>query len=533
MAETYPLVEQREYGRPERRGGILRRRTTREEGDLPRVAAHQVRVFRVGEEYVEDHGELRADDPVVLAASSVTVVDRRAEVPVVVETRIPSADAGEFTVRVTYFSRVIDPCAVVRDGITDVEALLLAQLLAVPGLTEDGSDLPVADSSTVRNRIDARLTAYHEMRPSDVSGLRVRCGQVEVRTPQEQAAHLAELERVRREQERDLVLAERQQKAALDRAIREAELALKEEEIRSLQAQRKERNRHKEELDKEYNRQEHDTLRTKYTRLAESDQQDHELDLGVRRNDTVRAELAKDVNLIGNDPLGAAFLAFRSGEISADELSRRLHDAEKDGYARQDEWTRVDREYELQRHSVQRDDERWRLQRADQQRELTRKEEREEMAARRREQSRRWDLEHEDRLRRRQEERADAERWDRDEREWAKEQLAVRATLGKQAIDRGLFDSTMYDAGAFINSVGDVPQGQGQGQGRTPGGRSEGRRTRGGELAGDAPAELTADAKGEPHRASRPAPDSSATDGETDDALLDFGGTDQEASLGD
>lgn len=94
MAENYPLVEQREYARAGKRGGFLSRRVARDDEELPRVAAHHVRVFRVGEEYVEDHGQLRSDDRTVVEASSVTVVDRRVEVPVVVETRIPSAEAA-------------------------------------------------------------------------------------------------------------------------------------------------------------------------------------------------------------------------------------------------------------------------------------------------------------------------------------------------------------------------------------------------------------------------------------------------------
>ncbi|MGA5896534.1 hypothetical protein [Streptomyces venetus] len=505
MAEKYPLVEQREYGRPEKRGSIWRKRMTRADEELPRVAAHQVRVFRVGEEYVEDHGQLRADDPVVVDASSVTVVDRRIEVPVVVETRIPSAEAGDFTVRACFHCTVTDPCAVVRDGVTDVEALLLAHLREVPGLTEDGSDLPIVDTAAVRTRIDARLTAYHEMRPSVVSGIRARHGVIEVLTPEEMSAYVAELERTRRERERDRQREEMEQQAALDRALREAELELKREEIRNLQAVRKERNR-----------QEEETLRTGYERGAGVEQQDYELAIERRRNRFTRDEITDDLQLIGSDPLSADFMAWRNGDISADELSKRLHAAEERRDTRQDDRLRLDRDYEFQRHGLDRDDQRWKIERDDRRQELTRKEEQDETAARRHEDARRWDLEHEDRLRQRQEERADAKELQRDQREWAKEQLSVRATLGKQAIDRGLFDSTMYDAGAFINSVGDVAYNQSPAQGGGP------------EMP---QAELKGEVKGELRRGSRRTAETEPATDDMDEAD-DFDPANQEGRLG-
>ncbi|MFC9507826.1 hypothetical protein [Streptomyces sp. NPDC057002] len=459
MAEKYPLVEQREYGRPDRRGGIWRKRVTRGDDELPRVAAHQVRVFRVGEEYVEDHGQLRADDPVVTGASSVTVVDRRIEVPVVVETRIPSAEAGDFTVRTCFYCTVTDPSAVVRDGVTDVETLLLAHLREVPGLTEDGSDLPVVDTAAVRARIDARLTAYHEMRPSLVSGIRARHGAIEVLTPEEMSAHVEEMERARRDRTRLRHQEEMEQQAALDRALREAELELKHEEIRNLQAMRKERNR-----------QEEETLRTGYERGAGAEQQDYELEIERRRNRFTRAEIEDDIKLIGSDPVAADYLAWRNGDISADELSKRLHAAEERWDSRKDDRLRLDRDHEMTRRGLDRDDLRWRVEREDRRRELTRSEARDQTAAQRQEAARRWDLEHDDRRRQRDEKRQDAKELQREQHELAKQQLNVRATLGKQAIDRGLFDSTMYDAGAFINSVGDVPPAQDPARGELKGG---------------------------------------------------------------
>jgi len=497
MAENYPLVEQRAYGRVRTRGGFLGRRVARNDEELPRLAAHHVRVFRVGEEYVEDHGQLRPDHPTVLQASSVTVVDRRVEVPVVVETRIPSAAAGDFTVRVTFYCTVAHPCAVVRDGVTDVEALLLGHLRAVPGLVEDGSDRPIVESLAVRDRVDARLTAYHEMQPAVLSGLRARPGAVEVLTPKELADALAEEDEKRRKLAWTTEREEREQEAALRRALLETELEIKREELRNSSALRKERNR-----------QEEEDLRSRYERDAGAEQQEHELDLQARRNHFTRAELAEDYKLIGADPTTADFMAWRNGDITADELARRL-----------DRRRQADREAELQGQAFDREDERWKLERDDRRHELTHHEARENAAERRREEARRWDLKREDGLRRHEEERADAEQLQRDEREWSREVLGVKAQLGRQAIDRGLFDSTMRDAGEFINSVGEMPYKE----------RADGREA------------IDVDVKGELEGASEVSDrgDRAGHDGGADseyafdyDGDLDLGGTDSEASLG-
>ncbi|MFE6620770.1 hypothetical protein ACFZBP_08010 [Streptomyces sp. NPDC008086] len=493
-SRNYPLVEQREYARAGKRGGFLNRRPARDDDELPRVAAHQVRVFRIGGEYVEDHGQLRPDDPAVVAASSVTVVDRRVEVPVEVETRIPSVEAGDFTVRTTFYCTVTDPCAVVRHGITDVEALLLSHLRSVPGFVEEGSDRAIVDSLAVRDRIDARLTAYQEMRPAELFGLRARHGAVEVLTPTELADALAKEDEDRRKLEWTREREEREQEANLRRALLETELEIRREELRNMSAVRKERNR-----------QEEESLRSRYERETGAEQQEYDLRQRAERNHATRIELTEDVRLIGTNPSAADYLAMHNGDITADELAQRL-----------DSRRRADHEAELQRLSVDREDERWKVEREDRRHELDRAEGREDAAERRREDFRRWDVEHEDGLRRRQEERADAERQQRDEREWAKDVLQVKAALSKEAIARGLFDGVPSGPGEFINGVSDVTFKPRPGR----------------ELPEeDAPGELEG-ASDKPE-----AGDGPRRGGETDididyDGDLDLGGTDSEASLG-
>ncbi|WP_406258017.1 hypothetical protein [Streptomyces nigra] len=493
MAENYPLVEQREYTRAGKRGGFLSRRVSRTDDELPTVAAHHVRVFRVGEEYVEDHGQLRSDDRTVVDASSVTVVDRRVEKPVVVETSIPSGEVGDFTVRTTFYCTVVDACAVVRDGVTDVEALLLGHLRSVPGFTEDGSDRPVVDSLAVRDRIDARLTAYQEMRPAVLSGMRVRHGAVEVLTPAELAEALAKEEESRRVLDWTREREEREQEANLRRALLETELEIRREELRNMSA-----------VSRERNRQEEERLRNRYQRDEDAVQQEHELERQRARNRATRAELIDDLQIVGTDPSAADFLAMRSGDISSDDLAQRL-----------DGRRRADHEAALQRLSVDREDERWKLERDDRRYELTHADRREDAIEERRAELRRWEAERADELRSRQEARADAERRRRDDREWAGEVLKAKTALTKEAFARGLFDGVASGPGEFINGVSEVtvkPQSDGD--------ALPGQEEASGELEGAARTSASGD------RARRTA----AADLDDDD--LDLGGTDSEASLG-
>ncbi|MER6355183.1 hypothetical protein ABT186_26040 [Streptomyces sp. NPDC001634] len=454
MVERYPLVEQREYGRPQKRVGLLHKRPARDEDELPRLAAHEVRVFRLGEDYVEDHGLLRCDDSVVVAASSVTVVDRRVGVPVVVEMRIPSAEAGDFTLRTTFHCTVTDARAVVRDGITDVEALLFGYLRGIPGLTEEGADLPIVESGTVRRRIDARLTAYLEMRPPVVSGLNAVPSAVDVLTPEELAAHVREVEEARRALEKDRLREELEQ----ERARAEAEKKRLLEEIRREDA-----------LRKELNRQEYERMRTRFEHESGAEGQEHELMMKAQYNGFVRNQLTEDLRVIGSDPVAADFNAYRSGDISADTLAGRVRADASHRSEREGELARLEREYlerraalereeRERRAALERDDKRHKLERDDRLRELTRQDRREDLAARRQEEARRWDLKRGDTLRERQENREDAHLQRQEQREWADHLLAANRDLKARAIDRGLLDDTGADMGAFINSMGEIPQ---------------------------------------------------------------------------
>ncbi|MBH1935319.1 hypothetical protein I5Q34_13725 [Streptomyces sp. AV19] len=467
MAESYPIVEQREFGRPQERGNWLRKHLTRDEGDVPRLAAHHVLVYRRGEEYVEEHGLLGPADDVVVTASSVTVVDRRAGVPVRVEMPVPSAEQGDFTLRVTFHCTVTDAPAVVRDGVTDVEALLLGYLRGIPGLSEQALEFPVMAVDRARLRIGAYLEAYREMTPPLVSGLKAVPVAVEVLTPEQFAAHLREVEearlerekqRLRREVEKERAEAEhamQQYIQSLEREKDEAAAHYARERAEAEEDRRREREqaaaarrlkeaeaeeirRRERELIEERHRQQFEDLRATYEQTAGAVRQDHELGLRRKHNEYIREETAQDVESFGHDPVAADVHAFQRGEITADELAARLRADEEARLGREDrrderDWARLERKDAVAREElrhrldVEREDTRYRLDREDRVRELTRKDAREDAAAGRQEALRRRQQEREDAAARRQEEReADAALRQEDARRWEVEREDAR-----------------------------------------------------------------------------------------------------------
>lgn len=437
----YPLVEQRAYGPPASQGRWLGKRLARTDDDLPRLAPHQVLVYRSGDDYVEDSGVLRPDDGIVVAASSVTVVDLSSDVPVNVEMQLPSAEAGHFTLRLTCHCTVKDARAVVRDGVTDIEALLLRHLRAIPGLLEEGSDLPILESAEVRRRVEARLTAYLEMETRLLSGLRVLPFVVDVLTPEELAAHVREVEAARRARMKARVEEELER----EQAEADAEKRKLREKLRRDQA-----------LIEELNRQEFHDLRTTYERQDSATGQRHELTLDAERRRFTRDETERSAQQIGNDPIVAYIGALERGEITGEQLAAKLREAEERRSEREQLLLERERDFTARRDALAREEARFRLERGDRIREVHRRDEREDAAARRQEEMRRWQLEREDTLRRRVEEREDTQTERQEQRDWRERVLDAQHDLTKRLIDRGHADDVPVNVGALINGVGET-----------------------------------------------------------------------------
>lgn len=173
---SYPVVRSEFLDTP--RAGIPGwGRRQRSPDELPQRAAHHAVVYRVDGRYV-----LGSGDADVVGADRVSLVDVRREVPVTVEMSIPSADAGEFHLRVTFACTVTDPVAVVRENVQAAQSIL-DYLQRDSRLGRLGLDLRMEEVNRLRRDVSARVRAYTEVIPPDVRGLDVRLLAVEVPAP--------------------------------------------------------------------------------------------------------------------------------------------------------------------------------------------------------------------------------------------------------------------------------------------------------------------------------------------------------------
>lgn len=415
----YPLVYRRTLG-PAPSRGVLIKRGIRDVADLPGLAAHEVRVFRVGERYVEEHGQADVRDEVPVKASSVTVVDCRKRVPVVAELAIPSSGVGVFTLRVTFLCTVKDAKIVVRDGVTDVAALLEGYVREIPGLNEEGSDLPTTQAAQVRRKVEARLIAFLEMRPPELSGLEIALSVVNVLTPEELQEHLREREKAERERERDRFRDELEQERK-DAA-----------QFRAMQDER-----HRQELDR---------MQSEYEHLLKAKKQEHELIVKARQNDFVRGETAQDLQQYGRDPVAGYTAAYHAGALGAADYADQL---------------RVNQDREMERYRYERDRERedWRFrtEREDRFKEFEYLKTRSEVEAVRAEENRRWELRFIEEQRRVSQEREDQLSEREHDRAWRQQVLQIQDSLLKLAITRGAADELPVDIGELIRQIGELP----------------------------------------------------------------------------
>ncbi|MDI3403612.1 hypothetical protein [Streptomyces cavernicola] len=427
IRRTYPLVEERVLAPAPRTGRRFWNRPTRADDELPRVAAHQVLVYRTGDQYLTDHGVRGPADEAVLNAGSVTVVDCRTEVPVTVGTDVPSAETDGFTVQVAFPCTVTDPVAVVREGVTDVESRLLGYLRALPGLTEVTQEWPLDQGKQVSRRLTARLISYLEMQPPRIAGLAVGTPYLTVLTPEEFAAQQRRADEERREAEQDRV------KEAVRR-----ERERMEHERKALELQ------HEQELEE---------LKRRYAQRTDAEDQHYSHDLKRKENEFSRTEALKDLDDFGTDADNADILARSRGEISYTELSDRQREADRVRRERQREDEERHWEYAERRRQAEREEIRYSLERDDRHQEIDRQDRRAALEAEREEKRERRAEERQDRLRRRADQRED-ELADREERRHrADRRDSVNQELGRQMINRGLLDNAPLDARAFVERL--------------------------------------------------------------------------------
>jgi CHAT domain-containing protein len=181
---SYPIVARFELSEPGRRGplGLIKRR---DNSGIPAIKAHEVLVWRVGGRYVVDSGKLRARNDTVVRASSVSIVSIRPGTEVEVSFQVDSADALEFSVKVTFLCSVLDPAVVVRDEQVNVADALLAYLRRDRDLFYLGLNHRVEEIAEVRAKVATQIHAYTTLRPLKIPGMEIALASVQLWTPAE------------------------------------------------------------------------------------------------------------------------------------------------------------------------------------------------------------------------------------------------------------------------------------------------------------------------------------------------------------
>ncbi|MEU6025312.1 hypothetical protein [Micromonospora sp. NPDC047134] len=303
----YPVVRTEFLQDTPSRGflGLGKKRRNAEE--LPKASAHEVWVYRVDGRYVVNRGELARDDDNVVRADCVSLVNVSRGMPVTVEMTIQSAEASDFTMRVTFACTVTDPAMVVRENVQASEAIR-AYLQQDNKLSHLALNLRMADVNRLRREATGRIRAYTEVKPPEVHGLDLRFLGVEVLTPPD----LEQFEQRRREAEAEAALKKQRIGFSRDDEI-DAE-----RHAQNLAGHRRGGRYAAEQAD-----QEHDQERA----LKE---QRHNQQLQAEQLEFARSEVQYAFDMFGGDPMKALIFAQARGEIDAKDLAERMVADERD-----------------------------------------------------------------------------------------------------------------------------------------------------------------------------------------------------------
>jgi hypothetical protein len=376
--------------------------------ELLKPDAHHVLVYRVDGQYVLDSDRMQPTDERVINATHVSMVDVRRNAPAVVRLTIPSADAADFEVVVTFTCTVTDPVAVVRGGV-DAREALWSYLMAHNRIFELGLDYPLSEVNDVRRAVSAQVTAYVTIKPPAVPGMSVSIASVEVTNPE----FLTDLEEKSRWKRVEAQLAEREQEH--QHRLRAGQL-LNDHSIESVQQE------HKHRMD--------DRVHTRDRGKDVADAQ-HQQTLAKERAQFEREQFEETMKTIGDDPRRALTAAFVSGRIDATTLSEQLRQLDdKDRAAKLEELALERAERRLELAAKREDKQLKREERLRQEEQLRAKEQR--LA----------EQDREDRLR-------DEENSRQDERE----RFQWRIKLLQQAAEKGHFDMVNLHADRLYAEV--------------------------------------------------------------------------------
>ncbi|WIM96388.1 hypothetical protein ACTOB_008580 [Actinoplanes oblitus] len=331
---AYPLVRSVSLNDAQKGGLFGLGKKRRVAADLPKADPHEVWVYRVEGRHVVNRGELALDDDDVVRADSVSLVNVGRDVPVTVELRLPSAEASDFTVRVTFACTVTDAARVVREDIKAAPAVL-AYLRRDSKLGHLALNYRMSDLNALRRDATARIRAYTEVKAPEINGLDVRFVGIEVLTPQE----LGAFEQKRREAEASYLL-QRQQAGHHHSAEIEDEI-----HAQGMAGRRRGARYVTEQEDQEHGiSQQHREQRARHRMTAE--------DL-----DFVRHQADLTYQSVGSDPIRASLLAEAKGQGDMRGFAESQAAADRD---------RV--EYQRKQFALDRDDDRQAIEWARQQR---------------------------------------------------------------------------------------------------------------------------------------------------------------------
>ncbi|MEU4107665.1 hypothetical protein [Streptomyces sp. NPDC027717] len=391
----YPVVSTRTLEPPAARGWRGMGTARRERSELPRLEPHQVAVYRVGEDWVESHGDLDPRSETAVRATSVTVVDRRRDVPVEAMVTVPSADGTDCAVRVRFRCTAEDAVELMREGgPPEASDALVSYLQGCPALAEEYVPHGDAQLAEVTKRICANVTAFTLAQPPRLPGMAVELVSVDLLTPgqlRELQQRLAELEVQR---QRDAV----EQAVAQERVTREQEY---QQQLALLNQQ------HQEEIQRR--------------------EQEAELNLAEQRAAYEREQEALDAGQ--EERLGSRFAlwrAYRRKEVTAEQLAERLGSAERELREVAERRDETQRALQERLDKMLREDLRIETERADRRWEVKRQEKRHELETNR-----------EERQRRDQQRREDALRKERDDRQRADRRQEMKFELYKRLVHEG------------------------------------------------------------------------------------------------
>jgi len=408
----YPIVSSDHLSEASRKGRFGLGRKRRNPDEVPRAGAHEVWVYRVDGRYIVDRGELQREDDQVVRADLVSLVNVGEGVPITVDLAIPSAEASDFTVRVTFACTVTDPARVVRENLS-ARSTILAYLRRDSKLSHLALQYRMADLNRLRVDAAARVRAYAEVRPLNVDGMRMRLDGVDVLTPKD----LEVFEAKRRQAESEYLLEE--QKLGY-RNTREMDAELHAQSL----AERQQEGRH--------HAAQEEQLHTHVTSLRD---QQHDQRLKAEQWEFARREIEFAFEAYGRDPIKALIYAQARGEINAKELAERM-DAD----------SKEQENYRRGLHSADREDDRKSV-------DFEREELREERRALRSERSLQSSQEREDRLRKMQEEREDRLRQAGEEREDRNKQLEMKLEILRELARKGHLDMVNVSVDKLVADI--------------------------------------------------------------------------------